>query len=267
MSVSAGESASGTWRDGASVRWQDLFAPIEALLVWCGLLTLGVVVAIAVNNRFVHANVDPSRYLAGLARDFNATQVLTASFEILAIFFVWRVARRVDETAMVARYRPITPMVFFLALMGGVLMAMLSYITNWQLAAHSLVRFQVTAAEQRMIPHSPVTLPLGLLCIALVVPFAEELYFRGLLLSWLRSKMIAPLAAVLSAAIFAFVHFRFISAPGAEGWVHTGSIAALGLVNATLALFTRSLWGPFAVHAGYNAVVISTAALGPSLLG
>jgi membrane protease YdiL (CAAX protease family) len=79
--------------------------------------------------------------------------------------------------------------------------------------------------------------------------------------------MIAPLAFALSAAIFAFVHFRFVSAPGAEGWIHTGSIAALGLVNATLALVTRSLWGPFAVHAGYNAVIISTAALGPSLLG
>jgi membrane protease YdiL (CAAX protease family) len=226
-----------------------------------------VFVAIAVNNRFVHANVDPSRYIAGLARDFNATQILTATFEILALFFVWRITRRVDENSMVARYRPIAPYAFFLALMGGGLMAVLSYVSDWQLAAHSIVNFHVTAAEQRMIPHSPATLPLGLLCIAIVVPFAEELYFRGLLLSWLRGKMIAPLAAVLSAAIFALVHFRFISHPGAEGWVHTGSIAALGLVNATLALFTRSLWGPFAVHAGYNAVLISTAALVPSLSG
>jgi membrane protease YdiL (CAAX protease family) len=166
---------------------------------------------------------------------------------------------------MVARYRPIPPYAFFLALMGGVLMAVLSCVVDWQLAAHSLVKFDVTAAEQRMIPHSPATLPLGLLCIAIVVPFAEELYFRGLLLSWLRGKMIAPLAAVLSAALFALVHFRFISHPGAEGWIHSGTIAALGLVNGVLALYTRSLWGPFAVHAGYNAVLISTASLVPGL--
>jgi membrane protease YdiL (CAAX protease family) len=43
--------------------------------------------------------------------------------------------------------------------------------------------------------------------------------------------------------------------------VYTGAIAVVGLVNAVLALRTRSLWGPFAVHAGYNATIIAMVAL------
>ena len=97
------------------------------------------------------------------------------------------------------------------------------------------------------------------------LPVAPRSRVQGLV-SGLRRKIGAPLAVFASAAIFALLHFRFLSHGGVEGWVYTATIAAVGLVTATLALRTGSLWGPFAVHAGYNAAIISFVAVSPLLL-
>jgi membrane protease YdiL (CAAX protease family) len=261
MSESEDARAAGTWRKGEFVRWQDLLVPIEAVLVWFGLFTLAFAIATAINNRLGHPKADIVRFATNLSKDFDATQIATASLEIVVLFFTWRIARRVAGPSLVARYAPIGRDAFLVAFLGGVVLAALAIFAIGELATHSLVKFHISASERAMFPQSPARLPLSLLCVAVIAPLAEEFYFRGLLLSWLRRKMAAPLAALLSAAIFAFVHFRFVSHPGADGWVYTGTIALVGLVNAVLALRTRSLWGPFAVHAGYNATLISAAVL------
>jgi membrane protease YdiL (CAAX protease family) len=265
MSQSNDEDASGTWREGRFVRWQDVFVPVQATLVWFGLVMLAVAAALASADHFGLSKRDMTRAADGLSSNTAATLIATASFDVVLIFYAWRISRRVADSAMAARYKPIGWRAFVLSLAGGVALWLLSYAVNWELAAHSLVQFHVTAAERTMIPQSPASLPLGLLCIALIAPFAEELYFRGVLLSWLRRKIGAPLAVFASAAIFALLHFRFLSHGGVEGWVYTGTIAAVGLVTATLALRTGSLWGPFAVHAGYNAAIVSVVAVSPLL--
>ncbi len=265
MSQSNGEDASGTWREGRFVRWQDVFVPVPATLVWFGLLMLAVALALASADRFGLSKRDITHAMEGFSSNTTAVLIATASFDLVLLFYAWRISRRVADSSMAARYRPIGWKAFALSLAGGVALWALSYVVTWELATHSLVQFHVTAAERTLIPQSPASLPLGLLCIALIAPLAEELYFRGILLSWLRRKIGAPLAVFASAAIFALLHFRFLSHSGVEGWVYTATIAAVGLVTATLALRTGSLWGPFAVHAGYNATIVSMVALSPLL--
>jgi len=266
MSQSDEEDASGTWREGRFVRWQDVFVPVQAMLVWFGLVLLAMAVALASASGLGVSKRDITHAMEGFSSNTTATLIATASFDIVLLFYAWRISRRVADASMAARYKPIGWRAFVLWLAGGVALWALAYFVTWELAVHSLVQFHVTAAERTMVPQSPAGLPLGLLCIALIAPLAEELYFRGVLLSWLRRKIGAPLAVFASAAIFALLHFRFLSHGGVEGWVYTATIAAVGLVTATLALRTGSLWGPFAVHAGYNAAIISFVAVSPLLL-
>ncbi|HTT98075.1 MAG TPA: CPBP family intramembrane glutamic endopeptidase [Rhizomicrobium sp.] len=254
---------SGSWRKGEFVRWQDLFVPLEAILVWIGLAGIAIAAAMSMNRHTGHSNSVLLYFLSNPGKDFVGKQIMLISMDLVVLFFVWRVARRVCDGAMVARYRSVEWTAILFALLGGVILAVATMVVNVQLMRHSIVTFHETPGERSMLPQSPANLPLGLLSIALVAPFVEEFYFRGILLSWLKRKMFVPLAAVISAVLFALVHFRFVSHPGADGWVYTGMIATVGLVNATLALRFRSLWEPFAVHAAHNATLVSTAALLP----
>lgn len=259
--------ASGNWRKGEFVRWQDLFAPVEGFLVWLALASLSLAAAMAVNTRMVQSNASALHFVSMTGKDFTGKQIMLASMYLVVLFFLWRIARRVTESALVARYRSFGWTVFLPALFGGVLLALATTFATEELARHAVVTFHVTPAERQLMPQSYPNLPVALLSMALVAPFVEEFYFRGILLSWLSRNMFAPLAALISAAIFALLHFRFVLHPGADGWVYTGAIGIVGLVNAILALQSRSLWGPFAVHAGYNATLVSAVFWLPRFFG
>ncbi|HWA89355.1 MAG TPA: CPBP family intramembrane glutamic endopeptidase [Rhizomicrobium sp.] len=263
--TASGQDVSGTWRKGEFVRWQDLFSIVQAALTWFGASMLVLSIVFALHDKFGISKTDITHFVSNLPRNAAASQIATASFEIVLLFYAWRVASRVADASMVARYRAIARGAFLPALLGGAALALASIFLNAQLAAHSLVQFHVTEAERLLVPQSAANLPIALVCVALIAPFAEELYFRGVVLSWLRRKMAAPLAVPASAAVFALLHFRFLTHMGPDGWVYTGTIAVVGVATATVALTTRSLWSSFAIHAGYNATLIGTAILAPLL--
>lgn len=71
-------------------------------------------------------------------------------------------------------------------------------------------------------------------------PFVEELFFRGVLYSWLRERMTTLAAIVLSSLIFAGLH------PGFAVQL------AGGLLFASLFEWRRNVWPGFIVHAAAN---------------
>ena len=90
-----------------------------------------------------------------------------------------------------------------------------------------------------------VLLPVG----AIIVPFAEEVAFRGVFFRWLSLKTGASWAILLSALFFAVLHGipHFIPA-----------ITALGMVLAVLVQRTGSLWPAIIAHGTFNSVMILT---------
>lgn len=96
---------------------------------------------------------------------------------------------------------------------------------------------------------SPAMLFLVLPVGAIIVPFAEEVAFRGILLRWLSLKAGGRIAIFGSALFFAMLHGipHFIPA-----------ITALGIVLALLAQKTGSLWPAVIAHGTFNAVMIFT---------
>lgn len=83
--------------------------------------------------------------------------------------------------------------------------------------------------------------------LAVVTPFAEELFFRGYVYRGLRHHWGVPAAAVLSAFIFSAFHFYLVQAL---------PIFAAGLLFALLYERTGSLLAPMVAHGVINAAVV-----------
>lgn len=86
---------------------------------------------------------------------------------------------------------------------------------------------------------------LGLLRVGIIAPVIEEALMRGLLLKWLKGVIPWPLALLISAGVFALLHFNL-----------TQGISALacGLALGGLYLYTGSLGCCMLAHAGYNII-------------
>jgi membrane protease YdiL (CAAX protease family) len=83
---------------------------------------------------------------------------------------------------------------------------------------------------------------------AILAPIVEELLFRGLLYQWLRGRAGVAAAVLLSAALFAVVHFIPLLIP---------ALFAVGIILALVFEWTKSLWITITLHFFQNALGIS----------
>ncbi|MFH1378545.1 MAG: CPBP family intramembrane glutamic endopeptidase [Planctomycetota bacterium] len=90
-------------------------------------------------------------------------------------------------------------------------------------------------------------LPVALFIVAVVgAPLFEEFIFRGAIYPGLKSRFSRPIAAVISAILFALVH----------PYTHWAHIFLLGLLFVYLYERTGSLWPSIALHATNNAIAM-----------
>ena len=103
-------------------------------------------------------------------------------------------------------------------------------------------------------PQLPFLVPKGLtftgellmfVLAGLVVPFAEELYFRGVLFVWLRQRFGFWVGAIVSAVVFGAAHGDVAIAAG---------IAVMGFIQAWTYERSHSLWTTYIIHALNNSV-------------
>jgi uncharacterized protein len=88
-----------------------------------------------------------------------------------------------------------------------------------------------------------------LLLVGVVVPFVEEVVFRGLIFGWLRKYLRFLYAAPLSAIFFAAVHTLPALIP---------PLAMMGLVLAAVYERSGSLWPAVIVHGVFNSLMTIT---------
>ena len=92
----------------------------------------------------------------------------------------------------------------------------------------------------------------ALLQVCILAPLLEEILMRGFLLGGLSARYGKPAALLISALVFALLHFNM---------VQTLSAFICGLILGLLYLHTGSLFCCIAAHAGYNFVSFITAVL------
>src|SRR3546814_12417655 len=88
-----------------------------------------------------------------------------------------------------------------------------------------------------------------LLLVGVLVPFIEEIIFRGLLFGWLCKHLRFLLAAPVVALLFAVAH---------QVWMLVPVLFFMGLLLAAATARTGSLWPPIILHVPSNSVITTT---------
>lgn len=172
------------------------------------------------------------------------------------LFTTWAILPKKGAAALTSYFRRVSGTTMGFAVFTGLFLAFALVVAQSEILIHHIATFHATKSETAIVPMSLKDVAPGLVVVALVGPIVEEVYFRGLLLRWLGSKTNVVFAVLVSAAVFAATHAKFVSHNEIEGLILTGELAVLGLATAVWALATRSLWPSFAVHGSYNAAVI-----------
>jgi membrane protease YdiL (CAAX protease family) len=100
----------------------------------------------------------------------------------------------------------------------------------------------------RLLPSGPVGLAFTVLLLVVVAPFAEEVVYRGVLLSALSDRWGAVAGLGVSTAVFSLVH---VSLGGFVPLVVAGALFGLLFIR------SRSLWVAIAAHSAYNALGVA----------
>jgi hypothetical protein len=116
------------------------------------------------------------------------------------------------------------------------------------------------------LPDSPTVLEATglLIAVAVVTPFAEELFFRGLLLRSLEKRFNPMIAIVVSAVVFGSLHFLGVTSASnlaefaLQGLFISVVITGYGVVFALLDVYTGRLWPSIIAHMLVNGVGVVT---------
>ncbi len=102
----------------------------------------------------------------------------------------------------------------------------------------------------------------GIIAGGILIPFAEETYFRGLWYTTLRTRLPVAPAVIISSLLFGLGHSDSIALVAAS--------TLIGIVNAIAYEKSHSLWLPIIIHAVNNTiamlVLFSMLAITPELL-
>jgi membrane protease YdiL (CAAX protease family) len=234
--------------------WALLATPPLAAMLVATLVGLGAVTT-ALSIKPTAQQI--RQFVASLPQQYDIQMGLTVGVYLSILFAIWIVLPKRGVASLKSYFRAVPWSTVGLALCSGVVFAVGIGSTLVYLAEHKVVAFHTTAGERAMLPHTLGQLLVGLLAVAVVGPLVEEVYFRGLLLRWLQTKMPLVVAAFPNAALFAAIHFRFSTHVGPEGWVLTAGLFVFGLFASAWAGALRSVWPSFAAHGMYNATLIS----------
>lgn len=114
---------------------------------------------------------------------------------------------------------------------------------------------QLLVEQMRKIVSWPVLFSSLSLIIFTLVPWSEELLFRGLLQNWLKKLLnSATYSVVITSVIFSCVHLSL-----SMGWSNIELLLTLFPLSCMLGYLyerQRSLWAPIALHGTYNFIMM-----------
>lgn len=133
------------------------------------------------------------------------------------------------------------PFVFFSAILSSLISLLI-----WKEA----VIEQVAVQQLKMTLGHPGLLTAMIVLVVFIVPFMEELLFRGFLQSWLRRHLGRLWGGLLTAAIFAVVHYA--PSQGTGNFQLIISLFTLSLFLSFIYERQQTLWASITLHAAFN---------------
>lgn len=149
------------------------------------------------------------------------------------------------------------------ALLGAALFGGLQGIAYLLMEAGYTIESSDTSVSMGSLEGFARILLLGLFA-PLIVPFVEELFFRGMVIgsfleSSIKDEWKVKVAVIVSALSFGIAHFQGMS--NVNDLVLMGWIILMGFILAFLRLKSGSVFVPFVTHAVYNGITVAIAFL------
>ena len=163
------------------------------------------------------------------------------------VAIVWAVARAKHVTfADATGLRRVTGLRWYAAAAGAAVVGWLfSAAFTSALTALGVRLPREDVAVFRLLPGGPVGIAITIILLVVVAPFAEEVVYRGVLLSALSNRWGAGAGLALSTVVFSVVHLSL------GGFV---PLLVAGALFGLLFIKSRSLWVAIAAHSAYNAL-------------
>lgn len=244
--------------------WHVLFPPTATAILLVFLVTIAIS-AHEIAKRSGYSTIESVEAIQNFRHTKPGIFISTAIIYSILLAMMWLVLRKRGPLTFSGYFAPVRWSQVWKAALSGVLLAGLFIVAGFLLTLMHAITPRPTAARQLLMAHSIGQLIASLSVASLLGPLAEEIYFRGMLLSWLRQRLSWIYAAIIAAVLFALTHGLLFTQPLTAGIFATVIIATLGYINAMWLARTGSLWASFTVHATYNGTLVLLASLGAML--
>ncbi len=229
------------------VRWYDLVTP-QALGLGVPSLALSAFLVF-------EAMTGGTRNVASVQswlESFTGLSLLLNFSNLLILGMALWIVSRIGDPALPARFKPLSAKDVRLGVGAGFAAVIVSSVIEYGSDTYLHTDLAKDSLATAVLPHDVSQLALGLFTVAILAPLVEEVYFRGIVMGWLRRHWGIAWAVALSSLIFGIMHLKWFTPGGLSGWVATGELVAMGVLLAVVALRTGSLWASILTHAVNN---------------
>jgi membrane protease YdiL (CAAX protease family) len=238
------------------VRWYHLITPQAVGLGVPAALLAGVMLVWAVSARLQGGMAHVQTWLSGftglnLLLDFSNLLILGMSLWIIS---------RITDPALPARFRSLSRPDVLIGVAAGIGAVIVSSMVEYLSDRYLHTNLAQDSSTTMVLPHKADQLTLGLFTVAVMAPLTEEIYFRGIVLGWVRRHGGMAWAIGLSSLVFGGMHLKWLTPGGMGGMVVTAELVAMGVLLAMVAVRTGSLWTSVIAH-GVNNLCAALAAV------
>lgn len=227
-----------------------------AFLTWmaadavAGIAILGAALVVMRKN----GALTPQKIVEVLPGDFTFVVTSTTVAALVALSVLWRYTKRITPNSFAAYLPSVPRRMLAWAALSGIAVMVIEFAVENEIKLGLGIALPISVTEQAINPKNWTQFAIVLVCLAAIVPFFEEVLFRGYLFGWLKRVMPLWPAILVSAAVFAAFHGLYVARGGFSGWFGTAEIFGIGILLAWWAARTGSLRPSFATHAVINAV-------------
>ena len=184
--------------------------------------------------------------------DFTGLNLLLDFSNLLILGMALWIISRVNDPMLPARFAPLSRKNALIGVAAGLGAVIVSSAIEYLSDRYLHTNLAQDSNTTMVLPHRLDQLALGILTVAILAPLTEEVYFRGIVLGWMRRHWGMAWAVALSSLMFGVMHLKWLTPGGTGGMVATAELVAMGVLLALVAVRTGSLWTSIITHAVNN---------------
>ena len=230
------------------VRWYHLITPQAVGQGVPVVLLIGLSLVWAATGRLQGGLAQLQAWLLG----FTGLNLILDFSNLLILGMALWIISRVNDTMLPARFAPLSRKNALIGVAAGLGAVIVSSAIEYLSDRYLHTNLAQDSNTTMVLPHRLDQLALGILTVAILAPLTEEVYFRGIVLGWMRRHWGMAWAVALSSLVFGVMHLKWLTPGGTGGMVATAELVAMGVLLALVAVRTGSLWTSIITHAVNN---------------